>query len=71
MLSNNVYKKLSDKLGLVSKGIFFKICIKIYSSSYANDVSVGDEVLVESNNEAIHTQVVNVSSLFLQGNASY
>ena len=58
-------------IGLVSKGYIFKICIKIYSFSYANDVSVGDEVLTESNNEAIHTQVINVSSLFLQGKRSY
>ena len=36
-------------------------------SRCANQISIGDEVLVHQNNEMIFAEVINVSSLMMQG----
>ena len=35
---------------------------------YANQLSIGDEILVQENNELIPEQVINVSNIIMQGN---
>ena len=43
----------------------------IYSFRYSNQVSIGDEVLVQENDELIPSKVITVSTLPLQGNNYY
>ena len=41
------------------------------SNRYADQVSVGDEVLLERNNKIIPAKVLNVSSFIIQGKIRY
>ena len=42
---------------------------EIFSVRYADQLSIGDEVLVQENNELIPVKVNNVSSVAMQGNS--
>ena len=43
--------------------------INIVCFRYANNISLGDEVLVDKNDQLIPAKVDNISILFMQGNA--
>ena len=45
--------------------------IQCLSIRYADQVFVGNEVLIERNDEAVPAKVIDVSSLLLQGNKKY
>ena len=45
---------------------YFKNTIFLFS--YADEVSVGDEVMALRNDNLIVAKVINISSLFMQGN---
>ena len=47
--------------------IYFKV-YKFPISRYADQVSVGDEVLSVKNDHVITTKVINISSLTIEGN---
>ena len=48
-----------------------KLFIKFLSIRYADQVFVGNEVLIETNDEVIPAKVIDVSSLLLQGNKNH
>ena len=45
--------------------------IQCLSIRYADQVFVGNEVLIERNDEVVPAKVIDVSSLLLQGNKKY
>ena len=45
----------------------FETLYSIFSFRHADQVSIGDEVLVEENDDMMPAKVVNVSTLVLQG----
>ena len=48
-----------------------ELFIKFLSNRYADQVFVGNDVLIERNDEVIPVKVIDVSSLLLQGNKNH
>ena len=47
------------------------ITTKMFSFSFADDVSINDEVLVHGEDKVIAEKVVNISNLEMQGNCQF
>ena len=70
-----LFRKLGGKFHF-----FLRFCTRKRSKTYlfiscyfryANDVSVGDELLVQGNEKLIPTKVVDITDLIMQGNYSH
>ena len=67
-------QKKSLCVNLSCQKYFKKLSIYLFISCYfryANDVSVGDELLVQGNEKLIPTKVVDITDLIMQGNYSH
>ena len=64
-----VEKEITDHLSrsFPHSTIIYKIYYFVISFRYTDQVSVGDEVLVDENNKLIPAKVIRVASTFMQG----